>query len=158
MRLDSLSAAFPFPCFSNGAILHMYASSPMFSFFIASREQSPVNGPLFPVGLRPNPSALRNKLRECKPKGSDFMYIKLYLSEQEKQRLEEIAERRKMSVSKLCYEQVVPLFLNPLAVPETSSNTNDTGNQKYDNCVKVYFTDDEFDYMVEQSPYKKDSW
>lgn len=79
------------------------------------------------------------------------MYIKLYLSEQEKQRLEEIAKRRKMSVSKLCYEQVVPLFLNPLTVPETTSNANDAGNQKYDNCVKVYFTDDEYRELLVQA-------
>ncbi len=79
------------------------------------------------------------------------MYIKLYLSEQEKQRLAEIAGRRKLSVSRLCYEHVTPLLCNPLAVPETSSNDSEAGNQKYNNCVKVYFSDAEYRELLAQA-------
>lgn len=79
------------------------------------------------------------------------MYIKLYLSEPEKQRLEDIADRRKMSVSKLCYEQVAPLLHIPLAVIQNQADTNAADNQKYDNCVKVYFTDAEYQELLSQA-------
>ena len=120
----------------------------MLYFFVASIEQSPVNGPLFLVGLRPNPSALRNKLRECTLKGSDFMYIKLYLSELEKHQLEEIALKRGMPVSKLCYDQVAPLLRNPFSLLENPADTNTDNALNYTNYVKVYFTVAEYQELV----------
>ena len=72
-----------------------------------------------------------------------FLYIKLYLSEQEKKRLEDIATVKKVSVSKLCYEQVLPLlsgsFLSVDDFEDGTDGSNDE-NLKYDRCVKVYFS------------------
>lgn len=45
------------------------------------------------------------------------MYLKLYLSEQEKKHLESIAESRGISLSRLCYGQIVPLLSDPLEIP-----------------------------------------
>lgn len=79
------------------------------------------------------------------------MYIKVYLSEQEKQQLEEIAMRKKLSLSKLCYEQIVPLFHTPFTMSEISSDHSITGKEKYDHCVKVYFTDTEYQELLVQA-------
>ncbi len=65
------------------------------------------------------------------------MYIKLYLSEQEKKRLEDIAEAKKVSVSKLCYKQVLPLLSGSfLSVDdfECGVGGNNDENLKYDRC------------------------
>jgi len=79
------------------------------------------------------------------------MYIKLYLSEQEKKRLEDIATVKKVSVSKLCYEQVLPLlsgsFLSVDDFECGTGNSNDE-NLKYDRCVKVYFSDKEYQALL----------
>jgi len=79
------------------------------------------------------------------------MYIKLYLSEQEKKRLENIATAKKVSVSKLCYEQVLPLlsgsFLSVDDFECGTGNSNDE-NLKYDRCVKVYFSDKEYQALL----------
>ncbi len=42
------------------------------------------------------------------------MYIKVYVSEKEKQQLESIAAKRKVTLSKLCYDRIYPLLSNPL--------------------------------------------
>jgi len=79
------------------------------------------------------------------------MYIKLYLSEQEKKRLEDIATAKKVSVSKLCYEQVLPLLSGSfLSIDDYEYGTdgNNDENLKYDRCVKVYFTDNEYQTLL----------
>lgn len=82
------------------------------------------------------------------------MYIKLYLSEQEKKRLEDIAEAKKVSVSKLCYEQVLPLlsgsFLSVDDFEYDTGGSNDE-NLKYDRCVKVYFSDREYQVLLKDA-------
>ena len=50
------------------------------------------------------------------------MYLKLYLSEREKKQLESIAESRGISLSRLCYEQIVPLLSEPLELPPEKKN------------------------------------
>ncbi len=42
------------------------------------------------------------------------MYIKVYVFEKEKQQLESIAAKRKVPLSKLCYDLIYPLLSNPL--------------------------------------------
>lgn len=79
------------------------------------------------------------------------MYIKLYLSEQEKKRLEDIATAKKVSVSKLCYEQVHPLLSGSfLSIDDYEYGTdgNNDENLKYGRCVKVYFTDNEYQTLL----------
>lgn len=79
------------------------------------------------------------------------MYIKLYLSEQEKKCLEDIATVKKVSVSKLCYEQVLPLLSGSfLSVDdfECGVGGNNDENLKYDRCVKVYFSDREYQALL----------
>lgn len=79
------------------------------------------------------------------------MYIKLYLSEQEKKRLEDIAEAKKVSVSKLCYEQVLPLLSGSFLSAddfECGVGGNNDENLKYDRCVKVYFSDREYQALL----------
>ena len=79
------------------------------------------------------------------------MYIKLYLSGQEKKHLEDIAEAKKVSVSKLCYEQVLPLLSSSfLSVNDFECGTDSSNdeNLKYDRCVKVYFSDREYQNLL----------
>lgn len=79
------------------------------------------------------------------------MYIKLYLSEQEKKCLEDIATVKKVSVSKLCYVQVLPLLSGSfLSVDDFECGTDDSNdeNLKYDRCVKVYFSDREYQALL----------
>ena len=77
------------------------------------------------------------------------MYIKLYLSPQEKEQLETIAESRGMSLSKLCHEQIAPLLSNHQELPPEPQNTKDS--LKLDSCVKVYFTDKEYQELLAAS-------
>lgn len=79
------------------------------------------------------------------------MYIKLYLSAHEKKRLEDIAAVKKVSVSRLCYEQVLPLLSGSFFTVDDFSNGNEDCNNdiiKYDRCVKVYFTDNEYQHLL----------
>lgn len=76
------------------------------------------------------------------------MYIKLYLSELEKQHLEEIASKKGMSVSKLCYDQVAPLLRNPFSLLESPTDSNTDNTLNYTNYVKVYFTAAEYQELV----------
>ncbi|MCI7130411.1 MAG: hypothetical protein MSA09_07625 [Lachnospiraceae bacterium] len=78
------------------------------------------------------------------------MYLKLYLSEQEKRHLESIAENRGISLSRLCYEQIVPLLSDPLELPP-EGRTGSKNSLKLDRCVKVYFTDSEYQELLTAS-------
>ena len=78
------------------------------------------------------------------------MYIKLYVSEEEKTKLEAIAKKRKIALSRLCYEQVVPLLHNPLsdAVITKSDLTVP------ENCTKIvtlHLTDSEYASLVKRA-------
>lgn len=42
------------------------------------------------------------------------MYIKMYVTEKEKKQLEQIAQQKKIPLSKLCYEQVIPLLYHSM--------------------------------------------
>ena len=74
------------------------------------------------------------------------MYVKVYLSEQEKKQLEEIAGRKKTSVSKLCYEQLMPLLSGSLAVPDTVAEASD--EMRFNNRVSVYFSEKEYQALL----------
>ena len=74
------------------------------------------------------------------------MYVKVYLSEQEKKQLEEIAGRKKISVSKLCYEQLAPLLSGSLAVPDTVAEASD--EMRFNNRVSVYFSEKEYQALL----------
>ena len=74
------------------------------------------------------------------------MYVKVYLSEQEKKQLEEIAGRKKISVSKLCYEQLAPLLSGSLAVPDTVAEAPD--EMRFNNRVSVYFSEKEYQALL----------
>ena len=78
------------------------------------------------------------------------MYLKLYLSEQEKKHLESIAESRGISLSRLCYGQIVPLLSDPLDLPP-EGRTEPKNSLKLDRCVKVYFTDREYQALLTAS-------
>lgn len=77
------------------------------------------------------------------------MYIKLYLSPQEKEQLETIAESRGISLSKLCHEQITPLLSDHQELPPETQSTKDS--LKLDSCVKVYFTDKEYHELLTAS-------
>lgn len=68
------------------------------------------------------------------------MYIKLYLTEQEKLQLEELADQKQISVSRLCHDRIFPLTS---ALPY-SSIRKESDRKKYNQSVKVYFTDFEY--------------
>lgn len=74
------------------------------------------------------------------------MYIKVYLSEQEKKQLEEIADRKKLSVSKLCYEQLAPLLSAPLTIPDNGKE--EPAQMKFNNRVPVYFSEKEYQALL----------
>ena len=78
------------------------------------------------------------------------MYIKLYVSETEKKQLEQIAKEKGLSLSKLCYEQLVPLLSSSFDnLPENDkAGANDN---RLDSCVKVYFTASEYANLISAS-------
>ena len=75
------------------------------------------------------------------------MYIKLYVTRQEKEQLENIAAKRQISLSKLCYEKISVLLSNPLEI-STDKHMTTTNSQKLDHCVKVYFTETEYQSLL----------
>lgn len=84
-------------------------------FFVASIGHRAPKGPYDhqDVGLRPNPSALRNMLRNMSgepTKRRQTMYVKVYMSDQEKATLSRLAEKRGLALSQLIYAQLLPLL------------------------------------------------
>lgn len=82
-------------------------------FLVASIGRRAPKGPYDhqDVGLRPNPSALRNMLRnvsEEPTKRRQTMYVKVYMSDQEKATLSHLAEKRGLALSQLIYAQLLP--------------------------------------------------
>lgn len=77
------------------------------------------------------------------------MYIKLYLSQTEKEQLDIIAKRKGISLSKLCYEQLTPLLSE---MPDVSEEPEVIKKKlRLDRCVKVYFTESEYQELVKAS-------
>ena len=79
------------------------------------------------------------------------MYIKIYLSEQEKQQLETIADQKDVSVSKLCREQLKPLLSGSTLLAEQSTAANSDHLQRYTQYVKVYFTEAEYQSLLSEA-------
>ncbi len=75
------------------------------------------------------------------------MFVKFYLDESEKLKLEEIAKARNVSLSRLCYDQIRPLFYERTLSPDCMDDKPDSGN--YNKCfVKVYFSEQEYQSLV----------
>lgn len=79
------------------------------------------------------------------------MYIKIYLSEQEKQLLEGIAKEKDVSISKLCREQLKPLLSGNALSTEQSTADNTNHLQRYTQYVKVYFTEAEYQDLLSEA-------
>ena len=79
------------------------------------------------------------------------MYIKIYLSEPEKQKLEAIAKQKDVSVSKLCREQLKPLLSGNALSAEQSTTDNSNHLQRYTQYVKVYFTEAEYQALLSEA-------
>ncbi len=78
------------------------------------------------------------------------MFVKFYLDESEKLKLEEIAKAKNKSLSKLCYDQILPLLSKPII------NTDYLGDRtsESDNCthyVKVYFSKGEYESLIREA-------
>lgn len=76
------------------------------------------------------------------------MYVKLYLSEEEKTCLERIAEARGISLSSLCYSQILPLLRNPLQY------TSLDASKKRENCdrkITLHLTSGEYDFLIKKA-------
>lgn len=76
------------------------------------------------------------------------MYIKLYLSAEEKEKLALLAQKKGISTSRLCYEQIAPLLTDrfPFSMSEAS---NECG--KLDHCINVYFSESEYQTLLKES-------
>lgn len=96
----------------------------MLSFFVASRDQS--------------------------TRKDDSMYIKVYVSEKEKQQLESIAAKRKVPLSKLCYDQIYPLFSNPLTSTLIFLEKSPM-DEKCTESVTVHLTPTEHQTLIQKS-------
>lgn len=79
------------------------------------------------------------------------MYIKLYISQYEKEQLESIADSKGISLSKLCYEQITPLLADNLLQPYEAQSQDNGDSQNLSRCVKVYFTDKEYRKLLSSS-------
>lgn len=86
------------------------------------------------------------------------MYIKLYLTPQEKQKLEAYAAQKKRSVSKLCHDMIFPLpgdrtndtqsFLQYTVTHKPETDQRKPRGDPYTHSVKVYFTKSEYDALL----------
>lgn len=76
------------------------------------------------------------------------MFVKVYLSKAEKDKLTEIAKRKNMPISKLCYEQLAPLihqgYLNP-------SENNKQEPALATRVIKVYLTDSDYQTLLHRA-------
>ena len=78
------------------------------------------------------------------------MYIKVYVSEKEKQQLESIAAKRKVPLSKLCYDQIYPLFSNPLTGTLIFLEKSPM-DEKCTESVTVHLTPTEHQTLIQKS-------
>ena len=78
------------------------------------------------------------------------MYIKVYVSEEEKTQLETIAKKRKVALSKLCYEQIIPLLHNPLA-DSVFIQTNGTDQENCTEIVTLHLSSSEYNALMKKA-------
>lgn len=78
------------------------------------------------------------------------MYIKMYVTEDEKKQLEQIAHRKKIPLSKLCYEQVLPLLHNPMK-DSIISLPNQTECEKCTHPVTLHLSNSEYDTLMKKA-------
>ena len=78
------------------------------------------------------------------------MYIKLYVTEEEKTQLEKIAMQRKLSLSRLCYEQMIPLLHNSLSdaapVPKEQKRS-----RNYTHVTSLHLSDSEYAMLTKKA-------
>ena len=78
------------------------------------------------------------------------MYIKMYVTEEEKKQLERIAQRKKIPLSKLCYDQVIPLLHNPMK-DSTISLPDQTECEKCTHPVTLHLSNSEYDTLMKKA-------
>lgn len=78
------------------------------------------------------------------------MYIKMYVTEKEKKQLEQIAQRKEIPLSKLCYEQVIPLLHNPMK-DSTIYLPDQTDRAKCTHSVTLHLNDSEYDTLTKRA-------
>ncbi len=76
------------------------------------------------------------------------MYIKVYLSATEKNHLQEIAEKKRISLSELCYRQLDPLLKSPVHRFLTEDNKAASTEGKN---ILVHLTADEYGLLLSQA-------
>lgn len=78
------------------------------------------------------------------------MYIKIYVTEEEKARLETIAKNRKVPLSRLCYEQMIPLLHNSLAdsIPIQTAGTN---HEPLTKVITLHLSSSEYDALTKRA-------
>lgn len=76
------------------------------------------------------------------------MYIKVYLSETEKNHLQKIAEKKRISLSELCYRQLDPLLKSPVHrfLTEDNKATSTEGKN-----ILVHLTAEEYTLLLSQA-------
>lgn len=80
----------------------------------------------------------------------DFMYIKLYVTEEEKAQLEKIAMQRKLSLSRLCYEQMIPLLHNSLS-DATPAPITQKRSKNYTHVTSLHLSDSEYTMLTQKA-------
>lgn len=78
------------------------------------------------------------------------MYIKVYVSEEEKAQLEAIAKKRKIALSKLCYEQIIPLLHNPFA-DSVYIQPNGTDRENCTEIVTLHLSSSEYTALMKKA-------
>ena len=78
------------------------------------------------------------------------MYIKLYVSEEEKAKLEAIAKKKNMALSRLCYEQVIPLLHSPLT-DSLSIQTNEKDREPITEIITLHLSSSEYNALAKRA-------
>ncbi len=72
------------------------------------------------------------------------MYIKVYVSSQEKEQLDKIADAKGIALSRLCYEQITPLIHNPVMnVEKMESGDSETR----DEIITLHLSKEEYAFL-----------
>ena len=78
------------------------------------------------------------------------MYIKLYVSEEEKAKLEAISKKKNIALSRLCYDQVIPLLHNPLA-DSIPIQTDETGREPITEIITLHLSSSEYAALAKRA-------
>lgn len=78
------------------------------------------------------------------------MYIKLYVTDEEKAQLEKIAMQRKLSLSRLCYEQMIPLLHNSLS-DAAPAPTTQKRSKNYTHVTSLHLSDSEYTMLIKKA-------